>query len=247
MSGRELRLGLTVLFAALFGICLGAGALGFAWATWPKPEAEISFATPQIVEVPYEVEVVRTVEVVVTPTPALPLKGEGEATPEPSQNTEVAHTSPTPAGALRQSTPVSAPYDSPLQGGEVCTDEARIEMQPVSDIQAGALEVGKLRRLTWLIENTGDCYWDGYTFESQEDPLVLQVPYTEPGGTAMVVYEFIVRDPLSLRMFLIPPQRTGLLGLSNANSIDAGAIYRLETYKKGAASSGGGLICGPGG
>jgi hypothetical protein len=180
-------------------------------------------ATPEVIEVPVEVirtvevpivqtvEVVKTVEVMVTPVPT-----EIAALPAPTQiETEVKE-----------------------EPNNWCIDSAKIELQPVSDIQASAKKIGTRRKLVWFIQNTGDCYWDGYKWESTEDYLSLDVPYTVPGGLAVIEYEFPIQGNLSLRMFLVPPSpsgiyglnASGMLGLSNVNTVDDGAVYYLEAY-----------------
>lgn len=214
---------------ALVCLCIGGGTVGAFWLLTPPPEPMTVFATQEVVEkeveVPVEVEVVRTVEVIVTATPA-------PVVAEPLQITEEP---PTPE-------PVAAAPD--------CVDSARIERQPISDIQAGAIKYGTIKRLTWYIENTGTCYWDGYTWESTEDPLVLPVPYTPPGGTAIIQHDIVAKEPLSLRMFLMAPARAGLMGLSNANSTDQGAIYVMEVWRKLNYAPSGSYtqqVCGPAG
>jgi len=217
---------------AIIGVCLLlVGGLGgyVLFATQPTQPPEVVYSTPQVieipVEVPVEVEVIRTVEVIVTATPA-------PVVAEPLQITEEP---PTPE-------PVAAAPD--------CVDSARIERQPISDIQAGAIKYGTIKRLTWYIENTGTCYWDGYTWESTEDPLVLPVPYTPPGGTAIIQHDIVAKEPLSLRMFLMAPARAGLMGLSNANSTDQGAIYVMEVWRKLNYAPSGSYtqqVCGPAG
>lgn len=217
---------------AIIGVCLLlVGGLGgyVLFTTQPTQPPEVVYSTPQVIEIPVEVpvEVIRTVEVerIITATPV-------PVVAEPLQITEEL---PTPE-------PVAAAPD--------CVDSARIERQPISDIQAGAIKYGTIKRLTWYIENTGTCYWDGYTWESTEDPLVLPVPYTPPGGTAIIQHDIVAKEPLSLRMFLMAPARAGLMGLSNANSTDQGAIYVMEVWRKLNYAPSGSYtqqVCGPAG
>lgn len=217
---------------ALVCLCIGGGTVGAFWLLTPPPEPVTVYSTPQIIEIPVEVpvEVVRTVEVerVITATPS-PLVA------EPLQNTDVVHT------------------PDPVAAAPICIDGARIDWQPVSDIQASAKKIGTRRKLVWIIENTGECTWDGYKWESSADYLSLDVPYTLPGGKAVIEYQFPIQGDLSLRMFLVPPNpqlrlglnASGLLGLSNANTVDSGAVYYLETYNPdviGSAPLGGGCV-----
>lgn len=218
---------------AIIGVCLLlVGGLGgyVLFATQPTQPPEVVYSTPQVieipVEVPVEVEVIRTVEVerIITATPA-------PVVAEPLQITEEVPPEP-----------VAAAPD--------CVDSARIERQPISDIQAGAIKYGTIKRLTWILENTGTCVWEGYTWESTEDPLVLPVPYTPPGGTAIIQHDIVAKEPLSLRMFLMAPARAGLMGLSNANSTDQGAIYVMEVWRKLNYAPSGSYtqqVCGPAG
>lgn len=130
-----------------------------------------------------------------------------------------------------------------------CVDSARIEQQPISNVQGDAIKYGTIRRLTWIIENTGTCTWDGYTWESTADPLTLPVPYTEPGQRAVITHDILARDPLQLRMFLVPPLRSGLLGFGNVNTQDGGAIYIMEVWSKltGGPGTYNQEVCGPSG
>jgi hypothetical protein len=219
----------TTIFA-LSLLCIGAGSAWYVLSSQPTPEPVIQYSTPQVieipVEVPVEVEVVRTVEVVVTATPA--------PSAEPLQIPEVVQTT---------TETQEEPYVE-------CFDDARIEKQPISDIQAGAIKYGTIKRLVWIVQNTGTCTWDGYTWESVDDPLVLSVPYTEPGQMATITHDVIARDPMSLRMFLMPPSRAGLLGLSNVNTQDDGAVYIMEVWSKLNYAPSGSYtqqVCGPNG
>jgi hypothetical protein len=194
-------------------------------ASYPTQLPQIIYNTPQVVEIPVEVpvEVIRTVEVerIVTATPQLTLYVE-----------------------IPQST------EEISMSVQSCVDDARIESQPISDMQAGAIKFGTIKRLRWVIQNVGTCIWDGYTWESIDDPLVLFVPYTVPGEYAEIVYDVIAREPMSLRMFLIPPNRGMLLGFKNVNTNDDGAVYIMEVWNKLEIVSPGGYtqqVCGPSG
>lgn len=184
-----------------FGLCIGGGAVGLVWYSWPTPTPPPPvFATARVVEVPVEipveVEVVRTVEVMQVVT----------ATPAPEQVMQ-------------------------LPALPDCADSAWIEMQPRSDLQAGALKTGTINRLNFVLVNTGTCTWEGYKLVSVGDPFApIDVPYTQPGGQAIFsAPDFIVRKPLELRLYL---QSTsgGLVDFENGNPLDGSIYYRMDTW-----------------
>jgi hypothetical protein len=114
-----------------------------------------------VVTVP--VEVVRTVETIITATP-LPPTVEVVALPPPvAQPTEVPTPQPTP-----------------------CIDVPYIEMQPRDYVQGDALPLNRLYNVHATLYNGGTCIWDGYTLYSDNSVPVIDVavPYTVPGERA---------------------------------------------------------------
>lgn len=225
---RILALVICTTIFALSLLCIGAGGAWYVLSSQPTPEQVIQYSTPQVieipVEVPVEVEVIRTIEVerIVTATPA----------------------------PVQLAPPTQITTETQVEPYVQCIDDARIESQPISDIQAGAIKYGTIKRLVWIVQNVGTCTWSGYTWESVDDPLVLSVPYTEPGQMAIITHDVIAREPMSLRMFLMPPSRSGLLGLSNVNTQDDGAVYIMEVWSKLDFAPSGSYtqqVCGPNG
>lgn len=197
----------------------------------------LSRTTPQVIthdvvvtqEVP--VEVIKTVEVVkevlVTPTP------EVYSVPTGSQPivTDIVQITPSPT-------------ETP------CIDSAWVKMQPISDLEAGALKIGTIKRLHFRILNDGTCIWNDYKLTSGGVLPDIPIPYTQPGEIADIQYDFQVYNPLEARFVVQPPTRQ-TFGLSNSASPGVGLepmYYRLDTYQKTSAIEvpyGYSLSCGP--
>jgi hypothetical protein len=211
--------------------CLVVGALVSYGYMLPKTFPETIVLTREVVveqQVPFEV--IKTVEVEVIKEVVV------EVTPIP------------------QVLEITAP--PPTAEQPACTNIAWVVSQPKSDLQAGALEIGRGKRLIFRLRNEGTCTWDGYLLTSAGVFPDLEVPYTEPGQTATIEYTFQVYKSLVARFMLQAPTMSGLFGLMNSASPGVGEesiYYRLDVYKGSTIIQippelgGGTLECGPGG
>lgn len=205
------------ILTVLFSVSMGVALLGLGWiggyvvgVTQPIPTPEIQVVTVEVQQPPLIVDryvtvpvtVTQIVEVLVTPTPAPVLAI--TAPPEPVVTEEAALP---------------------------CYDAAWVLTQPRSDLQAGALEKGKGKRLTFRIRNEGTCVWDGYVLSSDGVFPDIQIPYTQPGEVAEFWYDFTAYQPLEARFYIVPTTTEGALLLGNSASPGAGLetmYYRLD-------------------
>lgn len=224
----------TVLISLVMGVCLialGGGFVGLVWYTFPPQPPEVQVQTEYIerqVIVTQVVEVERVVTQIVQPTP-LP----------PTQPAMIQMPTATPEPVLI-----------------ACTNVAWVVSQPKSDLQAGAMKAGTIKRLRFRLRNEGTCTWDNYVLTSAGVLPDMPVPYTLPGEIAEIVYDFQVYRSLEARFVLQPPTISGLFGVMNAASPGVGEepiYYRLDVYAGSttiqipSALGGGTISCGPGG
>jgi hypothetical protein len=223
------------ILIALLLACIVGGGVALYYETQPAEPA------PEPVEVERLVIQERLVTVVVTNTVII-------------QATQSAPVDlPSPIGAVVVEMPAPIPSVTPEPVLLSCTNMAWIVSQPVSDLQAAALEVGRLKRLRWSIRNEGTCIWDGYVLTSGGVFPDLPIPLTYPGQVAELEYTFAVRRSLEARFYLQPPTiEIGLFGVGNSVSPGGGMYYRLDVYQgrnviQIPEALGGGTICtGPG-
>ena len=206
-------------FLGLFTLGLVAVCAGLIVYTTYLPQPEVQVVT---VEVPVErivtQEVEKVVEVVVTPTPA---------------PTQALPPTPTPE-------PVVAQLTQPTQPAQLaCTDKAWVVSQPISDLQAAALEKGKGKHLRFRIRNEGTCVWDGYVLSNYGVapgiPVLpdIPMPLTYPGEIADFSYDFVVYTPFEAHFYIQPPEEMMLL-LANSASPGVGLetiYYRLDVVR----------------
>ena len=166
------------MLLSLFGLVtlvLVAVCAGLIVYTTYLPQPEVQVIT---VEVPVErivtQEVEKVVEVVVTPTPA---------------PTQAPPPTPTPEPVAAQ---LTQPVQQVQQVQQACVDKAWVVSQPISDLQAAALEVGQGKRLRFRIRNDGDCIWEGYVLSSDGVLPDIPMPLTYPGEIADFSYDFVV-------------------------------------------------------
>jgi len=206
---------LTVLFSVSVAVALlGLGWIGgFIYESSQAPPPEVQVIT---VEVPKEViktvEVETVVEVMVTPTPTAPPV---ETAPPPT---------PTPPPVATQPAQLAQP---------ACVDKAWVVSQPVSNLQAAALEKGQGKRLRFRIRNDGDCIWEGYVLSSDGVLPDIVMPLTYPGEIADFYYDFVVYTPFEARFHIQPPEEAMLL-LGNSASPGVGLetiYYRLDVVR----------------
>jgi len=167
-------------FAALV-LVIGASTLFGYFYSESSYQPEIIVKTVLVdnpVEVMVTKEVVVTKEVIVT------------ATPVP---TEVVQTTPT-------SEPLAV-YPTEF----ACEDAAWVVMQPTSNLSTNGMKVGQIKRLHFQLRNEGTCTWDGYVLSSGGILPDIPVPYTMPGETADVLYDFQIYKPIIARWVLQPP------------------------------------------
>jgi len=209
---------LTVLFSLSAAVALlGLGWIGgYLYESSQTLPPEVKVIT---VEVPVErivtQEVEKVVEVVVTPTPA---------------PTQAPPPTPTPEPVVAQ---LTQPVQQVQQVQQACVDKAWVVSQPISDLQAAALEVGQGKRLRFRIRNDGDCIWEGYVLSSDGVLPDIPMPLTYPGEIADFSYDFVVYTPFEAR-FHIQPTEEAMLLLANSASPGVGLetiYYRLDVVR----------------
>jgi len=215
---------LTVLFSLSAAVALlGLGWIGgYLYESSQTLPPEVKVIT---VEVPVErivtQEVEKVVEVVVTPTPA---------------PTQAPPPTPTPEPVVAQ---LTQPVQQVQQVQQACVDKAWVVSQPISDLQAAALEKGKGKHLRFRIRNEGTCVWDGYVLSNYGVtpgiPVLpdIPMPLTYPGEIADFSYDFVVYTPFEAHFYIQPPEEMMLL-LANSASPGVGLetiYYRLDVIK----------------
>jgi len=202
---------ITVFLSMAMAGCLlliGAATVGVVWYTWPTSSPEVQYQE-RVVEAPVEVErvITQVIEKIVTATPA------PEALQYPIEN-----------ALLPTSTATPTEIPSPP-----CTNIAWVVSQPVSDLQAGALEIGRIKRLHFIIRNEGSCPWDGYVLTSAGVLPDIPIPFTPPGGLADFSIDITVSRSFIAR-FALMAANGDLFGVLNTTSPDMIIYYRLDAY-----------------
>jgi len=204
---------LYALLTALMGFVLfGFGAMGAVVVYETQPEATQPAA--QIIEQPVYMD--RVVTVIVTETVIIQATAMPLALEMPLQASEAAMEYPAP--------PTASPEP------EKCTNIAWVISQPISDMQGSAIEIGRIKRLHFVIGNEGTCPWDGYVLTSAGVLPDIPIPFTPPGGVADFSVDMRVSRSLIAR-FALMTAGGDLFGVLNTTSPDMIIYYRLDVYR----------------